>query len=217
MPSHLSASRLLAAWEIGAARRPMDRALAVLWAADADDPADLPLPERDRRLLAIRAETFGPSMPGRASCPGCGAELEMDLDALALADALPSGTDQDLRPLTSRDLAAAAGTSDIAATLRQRIAGPDLDGDAAAMADRMIAEAAERAELGIRLTCAGCGAEWTEVLDVPAFVWAEVEAAAVSLLAEVADLAAAYGWDERDILALSPARRLAYLARARSS
>lgn len=195
----------------------MDRGLAVLWAAEGGEPADLPLSERDRRLLTIRAETFGPSMAGRASCPGCGAELEMDLDAVALAEALLSETDQDLRPLTSRDLAAVAGAEDIAGALRLRIAGPGLDNDAAAKVDRKIAEAAERAELGIRLTCADCAAGWTEALDVSAFVWAEVEAAAVGLLAEVADIAAAYGWAERDILGLSPARRLAYLARARSS
>jgi nucleotide-binding universal stress UspA family protein len=95
------------------------------------------------------------------------------------------------------------------------MAGADLDPDAAAAADRAIAEAAERSELSTHLTCADCGAEWTETLDVPAFVWAEVEAAAVGLLTDVAELAAAYGWAERDILAMSPARRSAYLARAR--
>jgi hypothetical protein len=213
----MTSSDLLAAWEAGAARRPLDRALAVLWAAAAggDDPAGLPLAERDRRLLVVRAETFGTAMGARATCPGCGLELEMELDARVLAGSLDTDDSGSLRPLTSRDLAAAAAAGDAAAAVRARIAGPDLDPDAAAAADRAITEAAERAELSTRLTCADCGAEWTETLDVPAFVWAEVEAAAVGLLTDVAELAAAYGWAERDILAMSPARRSAYLARAR--
>ncbi len=219
MPSRMTSSNLLAAWETGAARRPLDRALAVLWAAAAGggDPAGLPLAERDRRLLAVQAKTFGTVMGARATCPSCGMELEMELDPRVLAGSLDTDDCGPLRPLTSRDLAAAAAAGDPAAALRARIAGPDLDPDAAAAADRAIAEAAERSELSTHLTCADCGAEWTETLDVPAFVWAEVEAAAVGLLNEVAELAAAYGWAERDILAMSPSRRSAYLARARMS
>ncbi len=217
MPLRMTPSNVLAAWEAGAARRPLDRALAVLWAAGegGEDPAELPLAERDRRLLAVRAETFGTEMEARATCPGCGAELELTLDARRLAGSLAPDDGGPCRPLTSRDLAAAVAAEDAAATLRARIAGPDLDPDAAAAADRAIADAAARAELATRLTCADCAAEWTETLDVPAFVWAEVEAAAVGILSDVADLAAAYGWAERDILAMSPARRLAYLARSR--
>jgi hypothetical protein len=173
------------------------------------------LAERDRRLLAVRAETFGTAMGARATCPSCGTELEMELDPRVLAGSLDTDDCGPLRPLTSRDLAAAAAARDPAAALRARMAGADLDPDAAAAADRAIAEAAERSELSTHLTCADCGAEWTETLDVPAFVWAEVEAAAVGLLTDVAELAAAYGWAERDILAMSPARRSAYLARAR--
>ena len=48
---------------------------------------------------------------------------------------------------------------------------------------------------------------WTSV----AFVWAEVDAAAQRLLHEVDVLARAYGWTEPEVLALSEARRAAYL------
>ncbi|AUH64203.1 hypothetical protein [Paracoccus zhejiangensis] len=221
MASRLSASGCLAAWETGAGRSPLDRALAMLWAAEDDqpfagDPADLPLAERDRRLLALWCGSFGPSMAGRASCPDCGAELELDLEASALAALLPDEPGQGLRPISSRDLAAVAELSPerVAAGLRDRIAGPGLTGTAAAEAERAIAEAAERAELCIRLTCAACAREWTEILDLPHFLWARVETSALALIGQVATLAAAYGWAERDILALSPARRLAYLQRA---
>ena len=52
---------------------------------------------------------------------------------------------------------------------------------------------------------------WDARLRVAVFPLAEVEALASRLLWEVHDLAAAYGWRESDILALSAARRAAYL------
>ena len=57
---------------------------------------------------------------------------------------------------------------------------------------------------------------WSAPLDVPAFVWAEVDAWTRRLLVEVHSLAAAYGWNEHEILALSPVRRLSYLELASS-
>lgn len=219
MQYRLDASAILAAWEVGAARRPLDRALAILWAAgaDGDDPADLPLAERDRRLLSVRAGTFGPELPALATCPGCGAELEMELDAGDLAAILPADRgDGATRALTSRDLAAvsALDTEEIAPALRSRLAtAPDLP---AAELDRQIRASAEAAELTTRIACTDCGREWVETLDVAAHVWADVETAALRLVGEVAELAAAYGWSEREILGLSPVRRAAYLARART-
>ena len=50
-------------------------------------------------------------------------------------------------------------------------------------------------------------------LDVPGLVWDEVDAVARRLVDEVHALASAYGWAERDILAMGAARRAAYLAR----
>lgn len=221
MQHQLSLSGVLAAWETGAARRPLDRALAVLWAAGAGgpDPAGLALTERDRRLLAIRAGSFGPTLEAVAACPGCGAEMEMTLDARALAAALPEGDDDaagiSIRPLTSRDLAAVAGldAAEATAALRRRLAGKEAP---PGEVDRRIEAAAEAAELRARIACAACGAEWTETLDVAEHVWAAVETAALRLLGEVAELAAAYGWSEAEILGLGPARRAAYLSRARA-
>jgi len=221
MQYRMGASAILAAWETGAARQPLDRAMVILWAAgaaDDGDPVDLPLGERDRRLLAVRAETFGEVLPARATCPNCGVELEMDLDVLQLAAALPSqeGGGGLLRPLSSRDIAAVCGmeSAETTETLRARLA-KTADGADTETLDRQIEEAAEKAELAARIACTDCGSEWHEALDIPTHVWADVETAALRLLGEVAELASAFGWSEREVLSLSPARRAAYLARAR--
>ncbi|MEX0317036.1 MAG: hypothetical protein AB3N21_03745 [Ruegeria sp.] len=217
MQDRLTATGLLAAWEAGANRQPLDRALAILWAAGAggDDPADLPLAERDRRLLSVRRHTFGPILPARATCHECGAEMETEIDTRLLVEALPEPGEDDLRPITSRDLAAVADlpADEISAALCARLA-PGVEASEA-LGARIEAEA-EAAELRTAITCAECGARWTETLDVAAHVWAGVEHAALVLLTEVAELAARYGWPEPDILALSPARRRAYLTLARS-
>ena len=220
MSDRLDGQGILIAWEAGVNRRPLDRALALLWAAGAagpDEPADLPLVERDRRLLAIRARNFGAVMPSRATCPECGEELELELDANGLLAAVPAADCGDVpRAITSRDVAAIAGLDSEAAmtVLRERLAqGSDV---APAVLDPQIEAAAEAAELTTHLTCAACGAGWRESLDVPAYLWADIEVAALRLLSEVAEIAGAYGWSEAEILSLSPARRAAYLARVRA-
>ena len=54
MTEQLTAGSLLSAWEAGVNRRPLDRAIALLWSAGlAADIAGLPLAERDRALLGI--------------------------------------------------------------------------------------------------------------------------------------------------------------------
>ncbi len=74
-----------------------------------------------------------------------------------------------------------------------------------------LSEVDPQADIRLDLTCAVCGHAWAAPFDVPAHVWADVDACARGLLAEVHALAQAYGWREEDILALSPARRHFYL------
>jgi hypothetical protein len=61
------------------------------------------------------------------------------------------------------------------------------------------------------VTCPACGQRWTEVLDIASFFWRELNSFAKRLICEVDILARAYGWPEREILNLSPARRAMYL------
>lgn len=229
MTGALTADKIVAAWEIGARRAPLDRAIAMLWAAGL--PAgieDLPLADRDRQLLRLRQTTFGASLNAVAACPDCDAQVDVTLDADALAQALVaplpeqidvSGTPVWLRPMTSRDLAAAAEVpaAEIPAFLRRRLADTDdaLPEDTAEAIETLIETRETAAELTIALTCPDCANQWAEPLDVAAHLWVEVETAATRTLCDIAEIASAFGWSEAEILAMTETRRATYLRIAR--
>ena len=56
-----------------------------------------------------------------------------------------------------------------------------------------------------------CGAVWPETVDIRSILWTELTRWVQARLAEVHQLALAYGWAERDILQMSPHRRRFYL------
>jgi hypothetical protein len=66
-------------------------------------------------------------------------------------------------------------------------------------------------QLALDVSCPACAHAWVTPLDVTDFLWTEVVAGARRVADEVAGLAAAYGWRESEILALSPWRRRMYL------
>lgn len=82
----------------------------------------------------------------------------------------------------------------------------------AALGERMMADDPQ-AEVELRLSCARCGHGWSAYLDICNFLWAETAAMSERLLGEVHALARAYGWNQSEILAMSPARRQAYIER----
>jgi hypothetical protein len=224
----LSAAEIVAAWEAGERRSPLDRALMLLWAAGEEgDTAALPLAERDRLLLAVRAMTFGDTMACVAACPGCGETLEFDLTIAEIAPALVApepetiehdGTNLAIRPIDSRDLALAPSDPvEAAAFLRARACpgSETLPMEARSAIEARIEAREAEAELSLSLSCAACGTAWREVLDVVRHLWTEVAAAATRVMGEVAEIAAAFGWSEAAILAMSEPRRRGYLALAR--
>ncbi len=234
MHYRLSDAELLSAWDTGSVRGPIDRVILLLWTAGdrEGDLAALPLVERDRRLLWLRATSFGDAMDCLAACPSCGASVEMTVSAGALASALPEPTAPELcigphrialRPLDSADLAAAGNCADLADAetilFERSVAGklPELGTEERRQLDDAVAAETEAAELALAMECPDCGNAWTEVLDVARFVWEEIEAAALLLMAEVAELAHAFHWSEAEVLGLGPRRRRAYLALARGT
>jgi hypothetical protein len=91
------------------------------------------------------------------------------------------------------------------------MAGDDLPAAAIDAAARRLSEADPQTDLRLALVCAGCGHRWRAPFDIVPFLWAELDTWAARALQEVHLLAAAYGWSERDILALGPVRRGRYL------
>src|SRR3954452_9518122 len=93
--------QLVGAWEAGAGLRQTDRALAFLAAAEPDLSraalAALPIGERDRRLLELRRELFGPRLDATAMCPVCETRVEFEI-ALATV-LLPASAAADSAPL----------------------------------------------------------------------------------------------------------------------
>ncbi|MBS1144027.1 MAG: phage baseplate protein [Proteobacteria bacterium] len=241
----LSAAQLLALWDAGQTRHPIDRALLALALAmpeqAPDELADRPVGWREVNLLALRNATFGHALDGYAACPSCGALMEFSLDGKVLLDGLPApapdvrivvGTQQWRLP-SSRDQAAILDAPDPDTAVewlvdRCRIAenspGNDLTvnrkkSQKSKSSPALLGELEARmealdpaADIRLAMNCTDCGHVWDAVLDIGACFWEEVTTRARQLLESVHRLASAYGWREADILALSPARRAAYLS-----
>jgi hypothetical protein len=228
---------VLAIWERGEGQPAWRRALALL-SGDAEDPAELasvPIGRRDAMLLDLREQTFGRTFTGVTRCPACAEEIELTFDAdevrrrgvepPASFDVIAEGYAITLRLPTSADLARIADATSIDAARAALFArcvvaasrdGVSIDADAipAGVIDAASARMAEldpQADVTLAVTCPSCEHAWLEPFDVVAFLWTELASAARRLLREVHQLASAYGWSEREILALSPARRNAYL------
>jgi hypothetical protein len=226
----LSGERILIAWERGLSMPEPWRSLALLEAAlpdtDLTSLVSLPLAERNARLLELRSISFGRTIEAFAKCPQCDAPLQFELNAgdlhheeLSATEEtwIEASTEMHMRAANTTDLAAVQGaTSDdeACALLLARAMGitqAEFDAkdhpDWVARFERLNAPT----ETTCILTCDACAARAEIDFDIAGFLWREVATAARRLLAEIHRLAWAYGWSENSILALSPARRLAYL------
>ncbi len=235
----LSSKELLDRWERAVARPPVERSVALL-AAEGDgawaESAGMPLGQRDATLLALRVQVFGPELNCLAACPECQTQVEFSVLAeylrLPVVDANRSlsiqreGVTVTFRVLNTADLIAASTETTLLAARRSLFARCLLsalneDGTEADLADipddlvkavgDRIAEVDPQADLVIALRCPQCAGAWDEPFDLAAFVWQEVHAWARRVLREVHEMASFYGWNEAEILALSPMRRHAYL------
>jgi hypothetical protein len=241
----LTATELLQVWERGAMQPLAYRMLALLAAACPDASgealAELPIGERDRRLLRLREWMFGPKLATVTSCPKCGERLESSLDvSQMLAHAAPVGATGHepgtvaaggyrvtFRLPTTRDLITAPET-DLRTHLLARcvldardandeaVVAEALPEDVVAEVSRAMAASDPHAAIELALDCPACTHLWRSLFDVPRFFWAEIGAWAQRTLREVHCLARAYGWCEADVLALSPTRRRIYLELSRA-
>jgi|SRR5712692_1376891 len=226
-------SALLGIWERGHGRNPVERALLVLAAAlpesDGERLAALSIGERDATILRLRRATFGTQLPGCVVCPRCGETLEFELDADHLLPGLRApaeceftiGDGLRFRLPDSRDLLAVAHCANADAAGQQLLQRCCLNApDAREWPQTLRAEIEARmaalddaAEIRLQFDCISCGQTWADQLDIACYFWEEIEQHARRLLDEVHWLAARYGWAEAQILAMSAARRNAYLQR----
>lgn len=219
-------------WEQGSTLHPLDRGILALQAAlpdtQHDTLADWPLGRRNQALVELRCACFGTRLRAWITCERCPEKLEFDLDGGALAQGAEDRTEtivvdgQTFRLPTSRDVAGVVHESDPDQAVARlveacRVARDPSDGTMADLEEvsRQLSLADPMAEILIHLRCPTCGCENSPPLDIGSFLWTEIEVRAKRLLREIHVLAAAYGWTEQTVLALSEHRRAAYLEMVR--
>jgi hypothetical protein len=228
-----SASRLLTLWDSGQGLSPLRRAqlLARLGRTGSAAASDVepPIGLANADLFRLRRALFGSQLVGLASCPSCAATVEIgaeieDFLTTADEDGGPAvhaveidGRLVHFRLPTLEDLAAidAATPAETAAAmlLCACIAEPGevAVGPAGGRVLARMAELDPLADAMLELACEACGSRFECAFDIAGFLWREIEAWGGRMLADVHAMAHHYGWAEADILAMSPARRQAYL------
>jgi hypothetical protein len=223
---------LLALWERGASRHALDRSALLCARARPELPvdaiADLPLGEINASVLRLREAWFGERIRAHVDCEHCGERLELivSVDDL-LRTGAPVSRDVEAAGVRCRlpclrDLAAVARERDAARAARQLLERCLLDAGCGGpsalseMAFREVEDALEaadpNADLAFDVCCEACSHVGMAQLDAGAVLWDEIDARARTLLGEVHVLAGAYGWTEREILALGAERRASYLS-----
>jgi hypothetical protein len=203
---------------------------------DVGDALDLPLADAAALVARLYTQTFGDDVEAVVGCPGCGEQLEvaLPLDRLARAPDGPAstgvpgpddGADLVVRCPTTRDLLAAGATAEPEGTLLARclsaatgepVDPASLEGPRRAAVDAAAEQLAGAAAAVLRTRCPACDDELRVDVDVAALLWQRIGGEVPAVLAEVAELSAAFGWREADVLAMSEVRRAAYLALVRA-
>ena len=232
-------TEILALWERGLTRHPIDRALLLCAWARPDLPSssfpDLPLGTINKALLRLRETCFGSRIIACIDCEHCGTRMEITFDTgQILAGINEDNTLSELDNIStefeissfrfrvpcSRDLAAVSGERNIKAAavklLKRCCLEPPEKMETVYVNMLAEAEAAMEnldpaADINLSLSCEDCGHSWLADFNICTLLWDEIDVRARALLADVHSLAQAYGWTEPEIFALSPQRRAAYL------
>lgn len=226
------AGTLLKVWERCAAQSTTLRGLGLLSAAlPGAQPrglAELSIGRRDAALLDLRARLFGTRLDCITACAHCGERIELaipieQIRVESLADTAAfvvqaDGRDIGFRLPHSADLLAIEELGDPERAQRALVAlcvsessGYELSESAIAAIDQRMSEVDPQAEVQLEVACPVCNRVGNAVFDIVTHLWSELEAWVRTLMREIHVLAGAYGWSEAQILALSPARRRAYL------
>lgn len=232
----LTSAELIQLWERGCEMPPAQRAVALAEAASADQAgppaADLPLGDRDHRLMLLRCQLLGRQVRGVDSCGECGSVLDVNFDLGSLAAGHTAAAEPvtvrfedtvlHCRVPTTADLIAVAEGADLRGGLLARCVtrtgedGPErpavgLPAPVIAEVMSALSAADPLADVRLAVTCGECGYQWDTAFDIASFLWTEICAAVERVLGDVHVLASAYGWSEAEVLAVGPRRRQYYL------
>ncbi|OUL98523.1 hypothetical protein [Variovorax sp. JS1663] len=226
---------LLKVWESGVQASHTQRGLLLLGVAlpqsDADALARAGIGHRDAWLLTLRETLFGSDVACVLPCPACGEHIELTFgvgDIRAghaehgqICEVSAAGSTGRFRLPTSADLLAVEHESDAQAAERLLLTrlwdgpGPmpptQLPCELADAAAAAMSEADRQADVLLELCCPACNRRNQAPFDIAGYLWRELDRWALDLLQCVHVLASRYGWSEDCILAMSPARRGAYL------
>ncbi|MBN8992444.1 MAG: hypothetical protein J0H42_29755 [Rhizobiales bacterium] len=233
--------QLLDVWERTLRIAPSVRPIALLSLAfpetDADKLAKLSLGTRDAHLLRLRQTLFGDSITCLTGCPACSGELEFAVsvdDLLQQASEMVAGDHHiadsgyrvQFRTPDSTDLFVLSRFETNPNEYQEQIVSRciiDIQGPNESvetkdlpkyLLDQLTEEMQRRdplAMIWLDLGCPQCGHAWQSLFDIAEIIWIELDRWAQMLLHEVHLFARAYGWTERDVLQVSPARRAYYL------
>lgn len=228
---------LLALWEQALPLSAPER--EALLARDGAAPAPATVGAQRLRLLERLGNELGRRVWLRSRCPACGDEAAFDVDLGDLACRLTADDGRTHRLSHERweigfrlpspdDLIAAANGGDFVQQLLARcIVQVSHDGDVLGVealpqdALAALSGAMDRldpaANLSFDVKCPACGHAWSAAFDPAGALWSQLQGDAERLLVDIDALAQRHGWTEAEILALSPARRQAYLELARAS
>lgn len=208
-----------------------------------EEIARLSIGERDARLLLLRRLLFGPHLQNMAECPGCSARIVWENDIQDILLQLPSpnasrgeylleeeGYNIFFRLPNSFDLleviAGEIKNANPEKLLEKLIldckymAEPclveKLPGNIINALDQKIEDENQQADILMDLKCPNCSHQFEMQFDIVSYIWNEINTWARHLLQDIGTLARAYGWSEKEILELSPARRQIYLDMAYS-
>ena len=193
--------------------------------------------ERDRQLLQLREELFGPTLEATAICPKCEAQLELVFSTHDLQTPAQPSTAQEPKRLKSGPfevnyrLPTSADLIEVVNNPRQgkelllercveaqrdgaRVSAADLPEHLVVLLGQQMAVSDPQAEVLIVLDCPACSHQWSTVFDILSYLWGEIQDWAERLLRDVHTLALTYGWSERDIISMSARRRRLYLEMA---
>jgi|SRR5215472_216448 len=173
-------------------------------------PGCTSLGDVNRVLLSTWRDEFGGPLECVTTCPDCGERVEAELDVDEVLAREPVGAAAHIPTLDDLDAAAATGSLEAARLeLARRCGGEDPETVSAA-----VESADPHVAITLSLECPNCGRPLAAVVDVAAHLGAAVDRRARVLFDDVAELAAAYGWTEHEVLHLPPARRREYAERA---